>query len=58
MRRPDGGDVADLDALPFPDWDPFPVATYRYAFLTVRGATLPVGSPVARATGSRRTRKG
>ena len=36
------GDVADLDALPFPDWDPFPVARYRYAFL--RGPTLPVGS--------------
>jgi anaerobic magnesium-protoporphyrin IX monomethyl ester cyclase len=36
------GDVADLDALPFPSWDPFPVASYRYAFL--RGTTLPVGS--------------
>lgn len=34
--------VADLDALPFPDWEPFPVARYRYAFL--RGPTLPVGS--------------
>jgi radical SAM superfamily enzyme YgiQ (UPF0313 family) len=38
------GDVADLDALPFPDWDPFPVAQYRYAFLTRRGATLPVSA--------------
>lgn len=36
------GDVADLDALPFPDWSPFPIARYRYAFL--RGPTLPVGS--------------
>lgn len=38
------GDVADLDTLPFPDWAPFPVARYRYAFLSVRGPTLPVGS--------------
>lgn len=36
------GQVADLDALPFPDWEPFPVDRYRYAFL--RGRTLPVGS--------------
>lgn len=36
------GDVADLDALPFPSWDRFPVERYRYAFL--RGPTLPVGS--------------
>lgn len=36
------GDVPDLDALPFPDWSPFPVRRYRYAFL--RGPTLPVGS--------------
>lgn len=36
------GQVDDLDALPFPDWAPFPVARYRYAFL--RGPTLPVGS--------------
>jgi radical SAM superfamily enzyme YgiQ (UPF0313 family) len=38
------GEVADLDALPFPDWSPFPVERYRYAFLTLRGPTLPVGS--------------
>ena len=48
LDAPDGvvraGDVADLDALPFPDWSPFPVARYRYAFLTRRGPTLPVGS--------------
>ncbi len=36
------GDVADLDALPFPAWSAFPVPSYRYAFL--RGPTLPVGS--------------
>ncbi len=38
------GEVADLDSLPFPDWSPFPVERYRYAFLTARGPTLPVGS--------------
>ncbi len=38
------GDVADLDTLPFPDWDPFPVERYRYAFLSWRGTTLPVAS--------------
>jgi radical SAM superfamily enzyme YgiQ (UPF0313 family) len=36
------GDVADLDALPFPDWDRFPVARYRYAFLN--GPILPAAS--------------
>ncbi len=38
----DAGFVEDLDALAFPDWDPFPVPTYRYALLSARGATLPV----------------
>jgi radical SAM superfamily enzyme YgiQ (UPF0313 family) len=38
----DAGDVTDLDALPFPDWDPFPIRRYRYAFLP--GPVLPVGS--------------
>jgi radical SAM superfamily enzyme YgiQ (UPF0313 family) len=38
----DGGFVEDLDTLPFPDWDAFPVEGYRYALLTRRGATLPV----------------
>lgn len=38
----EAGDVVDLDGLPFPDWAPFPVRRYRYAFL--RGPTLPVGS--------------
>lgn len=38
----DAGYVADLDTLPFPDWSAFPVARYRYAFLTHRGPTLPV----------------
>lgn len=36
------GEVGDLDALPPPAWDRFPVARYRYAFL--RGPTLPVGA--------------
>jgi len=38
----DAGFVDDLDALPLPDWDAFPVAGYRYALLSRRGATLPV----------------
>lgn len=37
----EAGFVADLDALPLPDWSPFPVERYRYAFLA-RGTTLPV----------------
>jgi radical SAM superfamily enzyme YgiQ (UPF0313 family) len=37
----DAGWVRDLDALPFPEWSDFPIAQYRYAFLT-RGTTLPV----------------
>jgi len=36
------GFVDDLDALPFPSWDAFPVARYRYALLSQRGTTLPV----------------
>jgi len=47
-RRPSGivdaGFVDDLDSLPYPDWSPFPVARYRYALLSRRGATLPVAS--------------
>jgi len=39
----DAGFVEDLDALPFPDWSGFPISSYRYALLTQRGATLPVG---------------
>lgn len=43
------GEVADLDALPFPDWRAFHVSRYRYAFLSrrglfSRGPTLPVGA--------------
>jgi radical SAM superfamily enzyme YgiQ (UPF0313 family) len=38
----EAGFVDDLDALPFPHWEPFPVASYRYALLSARGATLPV----------------
>lgn len=37
----EAGWVRDLDALPFPDWSDFPIAQYRYAFLS-RGTTLPV----------------
>ena len=37
----DAGFVADLDALPLPDWSAFPIARYRYAFLAA-GTTLPV----------------
>jgi len=39
----EAGAVEDLDALPWPDWSPFPVDRYRYAFLS-RGITLPVAS--------------
>jgi radical SAM superfamily enzyme YgiQ (UPF0313 family) len=38
------GQVDDLDALPWPDWDGFDVRRYRYAFLSRRTPTLPVGS--------------
>jgi radical SAM superfamily enzyme YgiQ (UPF0313 family) len=38
----DAGFVADLDALPFPDWSAFPIASYRYALLARGGVTLPV----------------
>ncbi|MCB9592059.1 MAG: radical SAM protein [Sandaracinaceae bacterium] len=48
LDAPDGvveaGDVADLDALPFPDWSAFEVPRFRYAFLGFRSATLPIGS--------------
>jgi radical SAM superfamily enzyme YgiQ (UPF0313 family) len=40
----DAGTVGDLDALPFPDWSPFPVERYRYALLSTRGPTLPIQS--------------
>ncbi len=40
----DAGSVRDLDALPFPDWSPFPVERYRYALLSRRGSTLPIQS--------------
>jgi radical SAM superfamily enzyme YgiQ (UPF0313 family) len=38
----EAGTASDLDALPLPDWDRFPVGEYRYALLTRRGRTLPV----------------
>ncbi len=48
LDAPDGvvhaGDVAELDALPFPDWSAFDVARFRYAFLGLRAPTLPIGS--------------
>lgn len=48
LDAPDGvvraGDVAELDALPFPDWSAFDVARFRYAFLGFRAPTLPIGS--------------
>ncbi|GAB4213295.1 MAG: hypothetical protein OHK0013_37060 [Sandaracinaceae bacterium] len=40
----DAGQVADLDALPLPDWRGFPIERYRYALLTRRGPTLPIQS--------------
>lgn len=40
--RVDAGQVADLDALPWPDWSAFPRRDYRYAFLTRRGVILPI----------------
>ena len=39
----DAGFAPDLDALPLPDWAPFPRERYRYALLS-RGTTLPVES--------------
>lgn len=36
------GFVADLDALPYPDWDQFDVRRFRYQIVTGRGITLPV----------------
>lgn len=40
----EAGFVDDLDTLPFPAWDAFPIARYRYALLAGRGRTLPVSS--------------
>ncbi|MFK7986289.1 MAG: radical SAM protein [Sandaracinaceae bacterium] len=44
VGRVSAGQVDDLDRLPFPDWTPFDVDSYRYAFLSLRHPTLPVGS--------------
>ena len=38
----DAGLVKDLDALPFPDWDGFPLEKYRYRIIGTGGAALPV----------------
>ncbi len=48
LAVPDGvsqaGSVDDLDALPFPRWDRFDRARFRYAFLSWRSPALPVGA--------------
>ncbi len=38
----DAGFVADLDALPMPDWSVFPRLEGRYRIVTARGAVVPV----------------
>jgi radical SAM superfamily enzyme YgiQ (UPF0313 family) len=38
----DAGFVSDLDSLPFPVWDQFPLAKYKYSIVTGRGITLPM----------------
>ncbi len=38
----DAGFVADLDNLPFASWRAFPRDRYAYAWLSARGATLPI----------------
>jgi anaerobic magnesium-protoporphyrin IX monomethyl ester cyclase len=36
------GFVADLDSLPFPRWDQFDIARFRYQIVTGKGITLPM----------------
>ncbi len=38
----DAGFVMDLDSLPFPNWDQFPVQKYKYSIVTSKGITLPM----------------
>ncbi len=38
----DGGFVPDLNTLPFPSWDQFPIQRYKYSIITNRGITLPM----------------
>ncbi|MBN2337912.1 MAG: radical SAM protein [Acidobacteria bacterium] len=38
----DAGFVADLDTLPFPNWDQFDIQRFRYQIVTGRGITLPM----------------
>lgn len=38
----DAGFVDDLSALPFPRWEQFPIAKYRYKLISSRGITLPI----------------
>jgi anaerobic magnesium-protoporphyrin IX monomethyl ester cyclase len=36
------GFVADLDSLPFPNWDQFEIRRFRYQIITGKGVTLPM----------------
>lgn len=36
------GFVADLDTLPFPNWDQFDIRRFRYQIITGKGITLPM----------------
>jgi radical SAM superfamily enzyme YgiQ (UPF0313 family) len=36
------GHVQDLDKLPFPNWDHFDIARFRYQIITNKGITLPM----------------
>jgi anaerobic magnesium-protoporphyrin IX monomethyl ester cyclase len=36
------GFLKDLDALPFPKWDQFPIDKFRYRIITGKGITLPM----------------
>lgn len=38
----DAGFVDDLDTLPFPAWDQFPLKKYKYSIVTNQGITLPM----------------
>ncbi|MEW5944710.1 MAG: radical SAM protein [bacterium] len=40
----DAGVVEDLNRLPFPDWDGFPLHLYKYRITRSRGVTLPVAA--------------
>jgi anaerobic magnesium-protoporphyrin IX monomethyl ester cyclase len=38
----EGGFIANLDDLPYPRWDQFPIDKYKYSIVTSRGITLPM----------------